>query len=341
MELEWPGSLALLVVAGALLFVYVFQQRRRQRYALRYASLSLIREAIGPGPGVRRHIPAALFLLGFAALILALARPVAKVQVPALEGTIVLAIDVSGSMLADDIQPTRMDAAKQAAITFVERQRANRNIRVGVVSFSDNATIVALPSTDRDGVIAAIERLKPLRSTAIGRAIIVSLDTVYEGVDTLARGTDPDDEANKRAPKPQPTLPPAGEFAAATVVLLTDGENNQDPPPLSVIDEATRRGVRVYTVGVGTPEGALVKNEGRAIISRLDEDTLKQIAEVTHARYFSAASAADLQQIYENLATQLVLRPERRDITVAFAAGAAALFLLAGCVSLLWFHRLP
>src|SRR5947209_9415410 len=209
MELEWPGSLALLVVAGALLFVYIFQQ-------------------------------------------------------------------------------TRMDAAKQAAITFVERQRANRNIRVGVVSFSDNATIVALPSTDRDGVIAAIERLKPLRSTAIGRAIIVSLYTVYEGVDTLGKNTDPDDEANKSQPKPQPTPPPPGEFAAATVVLLTDGENNQDPPPLSVVDQATKRGVRVYTVGVGTPEGALVKNEGRAIISRLDEDTLKQIAEVTHARYFSA-----------------------------------------------------
>lgn len=343
MEFQWPANLALLLLVPALVAAYVLAQRRRRRDALRYASLSLLREAIGRGPGIRRHVPPAIFLLGFTVLMLALARPAALVSVPSLEGIVILAIDVSGSMQADDIQPTRMEAAKAAANMFVEKQRQNRQTRIGVVSFSDNASIVMAPTIDRDGVIAAINRLRPQRATAIGRAILVSLEAIFEDVNTEPPA-DPDQvivAPATRSPRPPPPPPPKGEFAPAAIVLLTDGENNQYPPPLSVVDEAVRRGVRIYTVGVGTPEGTILRNQGRAVRTQLDEDTLKKIAEVTRAQYFNAASETDLLQIYQNLATQLVLRTERSDITVAFAALAGVLLLAAGVLSLLWFNRLP
>jgi len=269
------------------------------------------------------------------------------VKVPGVEGTVILAIDVSGSMAADDVKPNRMEAAKEAAKTFVEQQRlAKNNVRIGVVTFSDNAQVVMGPTLDRTALIDAIDRLKPQRSTALGKAIIVSLDAIYEGQD-VAPG-DPDDQQSTsqqtlpgRTPKPTPKPLAKGQFATASIVLLTDGENNQSPPPLSVIDRAANLGIRVYTVGVGTPEGALVKNEGRSARSELDEATLRKIAEASGAKYFNAQSESDLQQIYTNLATELVLRDERSEITVAFAALAAALLLGAACASLLWFARLP
>lgn len=344
MEFLWPSNLALLAVPAALLVVYLIAQRRRRRYALRYSSVQMIRQAIGRGPGIRRHIPAALFLLGFVVLVVALARPSSLVKVPGLEGTVILAIDVSGSMLADDVKPNRMEGAKQAAKVFIERQRqAKNNVRVGIVSFSDNAQIVMGPSLDRTALIEAVDRLRPQKSTAIGRAIIVSLDAIFEGTDKGP--TDPDADgissAPGRTPRPEPTRPPPGQYNAASIVLLTDGENNQSPPPLSVIDEAVNRGIRVYTVGVGTPEGAIVTNEGRQARSELDEATLKKIAEMSDAKYYNAQTESDLNQIYDHLATELVLRDERVEVTVLFAAAAAALLLLAGCFSLLWFSRLP
>lgn len=341
MDLQWPSSLGLLAIVAALSVVYIVEQRRRKRYALRYASLLLVREAIGPGPGIRRHIPPVLFLAGFTVLVLALARPGMVVMRPGLEGTVILAIDVSGSMMADDVKPTRFEAAKAAAKTFVDRQReARNNIRVGIVSFSDDAQLVMAPSLDRDAITDAIDRLKTQKATAIGRAIIVSLDAIFQGTDVAT--SDPDNPTARRdtGRTPPPSTAP-GRFASAAIVLLTDGENNISPPPLSIIDEAVARGVRVYTVGIGTPEGALVTNQGRSIRSELDEETLRKISEASQAKYFNAQSNEDLQQIYTALATELVLRPERTEVTVLFAAGAAALLLLAATFSLLWFSRLP
>lgn len=343
MEFLWPGGLSLLAVVAALAAVYVAMQRRRRRYALRYASLALVRQAVGPGPGIRRHVPPALFLVGLVALVTALARPAAIVKVPGLEGTIILAIDTSGSMLANDVKPDRIGAAKEAAKAFVQRQRDAKNrVRIGVVSFSDNAELVMAPTLDRDGLMDAIGRLKTKRATAIGQAIKVSLQAIFD--DLEERPLDPDDERNtapgqsaQRTPRPLAK----GEFASAAIVLLTDGENNQSPPPLTVLDDAVKRGIRVYTVGIGTPEGAVVTNEGRSARSQLDEATLIKIAEGTQAKYFNAQTETDLSHIYENLATELVLRDERSEVTVLFASAAGALFLLAACFSLLWFNRLP
>lgn len=339
MQFLWPLNLWLLWVVPALLALYVYAQRRRRKYALRYASLSLVKEALGRGPGIRRHIPPALYLVALAAMLVAFARPQSVVSLPTQEGVVVLAIDVSGSMQAEDVKPNRLEAAKEAAKIFVARQ--DPNVRIGVVSFSTDASIVQAPTIDRESVIAAINRLKPQRATAVGRAILVSLDAIFEDEEeeppsAILRNLSPESLASRT-----PTQTRKGPFAPASIILLTDGVNNQFPPPLAIVDEATRRGVRVYTVGLGTPEGTILRLQGRAIRVRLDEATLKKIAELTEARYYYAANENDLREIYENLRTEVIIRTERAEISALFAALAALLSLLGGALSLVWFSRLP
>src|SRR5581483_5538785 len=178
MSFIWPFMLVLLFLIPVLILVYILLQRRRQKYALRYASLSLVKEALGRGPGWRRHIPAAFFLLALTAMIFALARPEATTLVPSAEGTIILAIDVSGSMTATDLQPNRLEAAKAAARAFVDKQP--ETVQVGVVSFSDNAFVVQPPTDDKDALISAINRLNWQRGTAIGRGLVASLEAIAE-----------------------------------------------------------------------------------------------------------------------------------------------------------------
>jgi len=342
MTFQWPWALALLLVVATLAGLYVLVQRRRHRYALRYANVSLVREALGRGPGWRRHVPPALFLVAVAFMVIAMARPVAVVTVPSQEGTVILTIDVSGSMLAEDMKPNRIEAAKAAARAFVERQ--NANLRIGVVSFSTDASIVQSPTTDRSLVIAAINRLRPQRATAIGRAILVSLDAIFEGnEDDLPSAAFTNADPSSVTVSPKATLPPlpGRQKAPASIVLLTDGQNNQFPPPLAVVDQATSRGVRVYTIGVGSAQGTIVRIQGRQVRTALDEATLKKIAEVTDGEYYNASTETDLRKVYETLTTQLVIRQEKTEITAFFTAAAAILAIIAGGLSLFWFNRLP
>ncbi len=337
----WQQFLFSLLLVPVLILLYIWAQRRRKKYALRYASLSLVKEALGRGPGWRRHIPPAIFLLALSTMFFALARPMAVVTLPAQEGTVILTVDVSGSMQADDLKPNRMEAAKSAARTFVGRQP--EGIKIGVVSFSDSAFIVQSPTTDKDAVYAAISRLTPQRGTAIGRGIITSLDALFEGTDeelpSKRLNTLP--TRGPGAPAPKPTPLPKALQSDAIVVLLTDGENNIPPPPLDIAPEAQKMGIRVYTIGVGSAEGTILRIQGRAIRTRLDEPTLKKIAEITDAEYFNASNESDLRKIYENLSTHLVMRTERTEITAIFTAIAAALALIAATLSLFWFNRLP
>src|SRR5919202_854056 len=295
----WPTMLLLLLLIPVLIAAYIWMQRRRTRYALRYASLSLVKEALGKGPGIRRHIPPALFLTSLAVMIVALARPQAVVTLPSQEGTVILTMDVSGSMFATDLQPNRMEAAKAAALKFVDRQP--KGVQIGVVSFSDNAFVVQAPTADHDAVIAAINRLYPQRGTAIGRGLLTSLDAIFgtPSSDTPLQDT---------TPTPEPTPVPKGYYEPAIVVLLTDGESNQGPDPIDAGQEAAKRGVRVYTIGVGSEEGAILRIRGRAIRTRLDEATLKRMAELTDAEYYNASNEQDLQAIYEKLGTHVVLK---------------------------------
>lgn len=340
MDFLWPFMLWLLLLVPVLIAAYILAQRRRQRYALRYASLSLVKEALGKGPGFRRHIPPALFLIGLTVMIVALARPVAVVRVPAQEGTIILTIDTSGSMSADDLNPTRMEAAKVAARAFVERQPDS--VRIGIVSFSDDAFVVQAPTLDQEAVIAAINRLFPQRGTAIGRGLVSSLNAIFETPEgdspPFASPGDPF-AAPTLAPTPPPI--PEGAFAPAIIVLLTDGENNLGPDPAEVAQQAADHGVRVYTVGIGSEEGSVLHIQGRSIRTRLDEDLLKQVAETANGAYYNASNEADLQKIYENLGTRLVLKTEKTEVTAGLTGIAAAISILGGALSLLWFNRLP
>jgi Ca-activated chloride channel family protein len=345
MNFIWPSALLLLVVVAGLAVLYILAQRRRNRYALRYANLSLVREAIGKGPGWRRHVPPALFILALAFMAIAVARPQAVVAVPSQEGTVILAIDVSGSMLAEDMKPNRMEAAKAAARAFVDKQ--SESVKIGVVSFSGDASIVQSPTTDKTLVIAAINRLRPQRATAIGRAILISLDAIFEGSEDdlpssiLQQQGQPGPSAT---PRPTATPLPAylqGQHAAASIVLLSDGQNNQFPPPLDVVDQAISRGVRIYTIGVGSANGAIVRLQGRAVRTALDETTLRRVAELTDGEYFNANTEADLRRVYENLTTELVIRNEKTELTAYATLAAAVLAVCAGAFSLLWFNRLP
>lgn len=339
MSFIWPWMLLLLLFIPVLVLVYILMQRRRQKYALRYASLSLVKEALGRGPGIRRHIPAVLFLLALTAMIIALARPQATVLAPSQAGTVILAIDVSGSMIATDLAPNRLEAAKAAARSFVEKQPDT--VQVGVVSFSDNAFVVQPPTNNRDLLIAAINRLQYQRGTAIGRGLLTSMQVI----DELNGAPPPSDnflsgEATA-TPTPEPTPYPKGQFAPAVIVLLTDGENNQWPDPLDIAPQVANHGIRVYTVGIGSAEGSVVRIQGRAIRTRLDEDTLRSIADTTSGQYYNASNEADLKSIYENLSTQLILKTEKTEVTAYVTGVAVILALAAGMLSLIWFSRLP
>ncbi len=342
MTFLWQQMLWLLLAIPLLIAFYILAQRRRQKYALRYASLSLVKEAMGRGPGFRRHIPPIIFLFALTVMIIALARPVAIVTLPTQEGTVILTMDVSGSMQADDLKPTRLEAAKAAARTFVDKQ--NQGVRIGVVSFSDNAFIVQSPTTDRESVIAAINRLTPQRGTAIGRGILTSLDSISEESDaefTPRQTPNPFAPAVTPTPTPTPKPLPKGVYAPAIIILLSDGESNVGPNPLDILDGAVNQGIRIYTVGVGSPEGTILRIQGRAIRTRLDEVTMKKIAEKTDGEYYNASNENDLRTIYEKLSTHLVLRTEKTEITAGFTGLAVVLSLIAGIFSLLWFNRLP
>ena len=331
MSFEWPMALWLLLVLPAIVGLYVWMQTRRRRYALRYASVSLVQQAVGKGPGFRRHIPAALYVLAMAALIIALARPQATIPVPSNSGTIILSIDVSGSMFAEDVEPNRMEATKDAAREFVEKQP--EGVKIGVVSFSDFGALVAPPDEDRKQALEAIRRLRPQRGTNIGAGLSVALDAIYE--DQAAA-----DVPVTNNPAPTPT-PVAGDAPPASIVLVSDGQSNTGPDPLDIANEAAKAGIKVYTVGIGTEEGTVLQIQGRNVFTRLDETTLRAMAEATGGRYFNAQNEGDLRQIYDDLSRERVLEDKETEVTFAFAAAALVFSMLAGGLGLAWFNRLP
>jgi Ca-activated chloride channel family protein len=333
MTFIWPQMLWLLLLVPLLVVGYVLAQRRRQRHALRFASASLAGQVWGDVPRSSRHVPAVLFLLATALMLFGLARPQSEVTLPTREGTIILAIDVSGSMLADDAKPSRMDAAKSAASAFAQKQPAS--VRLGVVSFTDNAFIVQGPTADHGAVVAAIKRLQPQRGTSVGAGILSAMDAIFNTRlgDTAARPG--------ATPEPTPTAVPQGEHSPAVIILLSDGESNIGPDPLDAARQAARRGVRVYTIGIGTPAGTILHIQGQSVRVRVDEATLKSVAAMTDGDYYNATDAEGLLSVYDKVGAQTVLHTEKSEVTFLFAGAAIGLALVAGSVSLLWFNRLP
>lgn len=338
MSFIWPPMLLLLSVIPLGVAIYFTRESGRDR---RVAAYGIPRAATGPGantaPGrFRRRMPAALILTGLTILVVSLARPQSVVSVPRIEGTVILAFDVSGSMSATDLDPTRMEAAKAAARSFVERQPPS--VLIGVVAFSDSGFAIQVPTSDATLVLAAINRLAPERGTSIARGIQTSLTTIAAMDDDPAAGY-----YTNRSPGPTPeaTPVPNGTFASAAIILLSDGENNQQPDPIEAARAAAERGVRIYTVGIGSAAGTTIEVEGFKVHSQLDESTLKKISEVTAGTYYAADNPDELRSIYDNIDTRLVIRPEAMEVTSLFAGAGVLALVVGGIASLLWLGRLP
>jgi Ca-activated chloride channel family protein len=346
MSFAWPELLWLLVLLPLLVAAYVWLLRRKRNSAVRYANLSMVKEAMGPGPAIRRHVPPVLFLLAIALLIVALARPSATVTLPTQKQTIILALDASGSMRAKDVLPSRLEAAQTAAKQFVAD--TPRKTRIGVVTFAATATLVQPPTDDREAIVAAIDRMQLQRATATGSGLIVSLATLFPDagfdVSTALFGREasrnaPIGDAKKDPKKDFKPVPP-GSYNSAVIILLTDGQRTTGPDPIEIAKLAADRGVRVYTVGFGTTSGEIIGFEGWSFRVRLDEETLKTIATMTQGEYFHAGTAADLNKVYQTLNSRLSLEKKETEIT-ALLSGIAALFaMVSGLLSLLWFNRI-
>ncbi len=343
MTFLWPRLLWLLVLIPLLVAVYLVLLRRRKKNAVRYANLGAVKAAMQKGVGLRRHVPPLLFLLATAVMLLAIARPAAYVTLPADRGTVILAMDVSGSMRARDIQPNRLAASQKAARAFVSGQPAD--VLIGVVAFAESAYVVQAPTTNRDDVLAAIDRLRTQRATAIGNGILTSLQTIFKNNNITVGPTD----ANPSAPlgqdtpdtrQQEPAPVPPGSFRSAVIVLLTDGQATTGIDPIEAAMRAADLGVRIFTVGLGTTQGQILGFMGRSMRVQLDEATLKRIAEITHGRYYRADSSTNLTDIYHQLSTQLILERKKTEITALFTALGGALALLAAGLSVLWFSRL-
>jgi Ca-activated chloride channel family protein len=334
MTFIWPSMLLLLIVVPLLVVVYIRMQQRRQRLIASYSSSGLVSNATSKrSPGIRRHIPPLIFLCALTLLIFSLARPQMIVSLPRLEGTVVLAFDVSGSMVADDLKPTRMDAAKAAAKSFVDQQPPN--VPIGIVAFSDSGIAVQVPTTDRDEVLAAINRLSPQRSTALASGMLAAINTLLTGSKTSFYSN------RTPTPSPSPTPMPKGTYGSGVIVLLTDGENNQQPDPLSIAQVASDRGIRIYTVGIGSPTGTNLKVDGFTIHTQLEEAVLEAIASSTGGTYYNAQSTDQLRSIYGNLNPQLVVKAEKQEVTYLLAGMSIVLLLVGSTFSLWWLSRLP
>lgn len=321
------GLLLIPVLVG--LYLYLVRLRRKQMTV--QGNFGIASDLAGRRPGVGRHLPWIMFFVGLAGLLVAMARPQAQVSLPRIEGNVILAFDVSGSMAATDIQPTRMDAAKAAAKAFIEHQPPS--VQIGVVAFSDAGLSVQVPTNDQGSVLAAVNRLGPERGTSVANGILVALNTIE-------RAEQPDTSLYSNltpVPTVQPTPVPAGTYDSSVIVLLSDGENNERPDPIAAAQEAANRGVRIYTVGLGSPQGINLHVNGFTVHTQLDEATLKQIAQVSGGTYYNAQTAQQLIDVYSHLDPALVVRPQETELTALFAGASAIFFLIGGLYSLLQF----
>lgn len=321
MSFASPYLLVGLVLVPLLLVAYVIVQRRRVKYALRFTNLPLLANVVDRAPRWRRHIPPLLVLTALAALIVGVARPQVAVAVPREEGTVILAIDRSGSMLATDVEPSRMAAARAAAATFIKG--LPKGFKVGLVSFSDQADVVLPPTADHDAAVKALSTLQADNGTALGDAITRSVDL---GLTSLSTKTVKD--------------------GSLVVLLLSDGASTTgDATPLEAAATAAKAKVPVYTVALGTDEGTITVT-GQDGVDRVyrvppDPDTLAAVAEQTGGKFFAAPDADSLQSVYSRIGSQVGTEIEQRELTAVLTGAGAVLLLSGSALSLAWFNRLP
>jgi Ca-activated chloride channel family protein len=349
MGFYWPSFLLLLLLIPLLILAYVLVLRRRKRFAVHYSSLSIIREAMPGHSNWRRHLPFALFLVALACLILALARPFATVNVTANRATVILALDVSGSMCSSDISPNRLTVAQEAAEKFIRNQP--NGTQIGIVAFAGFAELIVPPTSDKEPLLEAVQDLTTGRYTAIGSAILRSLDAIADVNDEVAPVdvfTAPGNEYSDGFPEE--------ELQPDIIVLLTDGASNRGTLPLDAAQAAVDRGVRVYTIGFGTPRGSFFNctsrqlggfefgfgggfggGGGRGGFRRgLDEDTLQQVAEMTYAEYYLAESAEELIEVFETVPAHLITTRDTTEISVFFVVAGAIFAFASLALAQLW-----
>ena len=317
MTFAWPLALIALVVVPAAVALYLRHDRRRGRTISRFGNPALFPNLVPAWPGRKRHLPVALLLLALTVLVVGIARPRAKVSVARNEATVVLAVDVSFSMAATDVRPTRLAAAKAAARTFLDK--VPKSLNVGLVEFGTRAHPVVFPTTDRQRVLAGIASLHPGEGTAIGDAIRVSL-------------------AAAGAQRPGRNHPPLA------ILMISDGAQTVGKvTPAAAARLASSRGVAVYTVALGTANGVVERPLAGGYKERIavppDPRTLQSLASATGGQFFTAPTAAQLSTVYTRLAKQLGHKSARREVTAAFAGAGALLFLAGGALSTLWFRR--
>jgi Ca-activated chloride channel family protein len=350
-----PENLWLLLIVPLAVLFYVMMLRRRKKAAVRYGNFGMLKQAIGAGSRIRRHIPPALFLLALALMLLAIARPAAVISVASHKSTVIMVMDVSGSMRASDIKPSRIEAMQAAGKEFIAQQP--RGVNIGLVAFAGAAFLVQAPTADHSVLNQAIDRFELQRRTAVGSGILTALQALFptEEFDVnpfTARGDYLDPAYNQfanrgrqlgaagapKAKKPPPVEP--GSNKTAVIILLTDGATNTGPDPVEAAREAANHGVRVYTVGFGTANGAIVGFGGWEMRAQLDEEALKRIADVTRAQYYRAGSQQDLEAVYKLLSKSVVVETKESEITSYFSAAAALLAMFSAGLSLLWFSRI-
>ncbi len=349
MTFLWPNMLWLLLGAPALVALYIHLLNRKKKVALRFAQLDTIKQGLQRHSNLKRHLPPSLLLMSLCLLVVASARPSAVVTLATQGGTIIMAMDVSGSMRAADVAPTRITAAQAAATDFVKNRAPA--IKVGLVAFSGDAFLVQAPTTDTHALETAISNLKPQYTTAIGSAVLVSLQTIFPqirpdsmmpgfGGDQFTSG-EPIGEPGKPKAKPASLPPPVqpGSYKSAAIVLMTDGRNTTGPDPVEAARIASNLGVRIFTIGFGTANGKTVGFFGRSIRAVLDEDTLKRMASITGAQYYHAQTAQELTKIYQQLTTKLQKESGETEISAFFVMGACAFAFASALLSLLWYHR--
>jgi Ca-activated chloride channel family protein len=348
MTFAWLPLLGLLAVVPVLVAVYAWSQGRHRPRAARYSSLALVRAAQPGGARLRRHLPFALLAAATAAIAIAIARPAVVLSVPANQTTIILTMDVSGSMCSTDIEPTRLEAAEQAAVAFVESQGSRT--RIGLVAFAGFGAIVQSPTSDEAVLVDAIRSLTTARRTAIGSGILAAIDAIAEVDPTVARSVVP----GRAGAAPPPVA--AGEYAASIIVLLTDGASNTGPEPVDAARQAAERGLRVYTIGFGSVDGGQIDpvcrqqflgNEpggqfgggfggGGRFPRGIDEETLRRVAAATGGEYYPATSAAELEHVFAGLPTSTITRTEAVEISAGFVAIGGLLSAFGFLLGRLW-----
>jgi Ca-activated chloride channel homolog len=344
MSFLWPHFLWLMLALPVLPAVYLWLLLRRRKAALRYSSLGVIRAAAA-GANWRRHVPPALVLLAVAGLLLAAARPVARVPLPWARSTIMLAMDVSLSMRVTDVKPSRLVAAQEAAKLFL--RELPKGIEVALVTFAASSEVAQRATLDRAAVAAAIDAVQMQVGTAIGNGIVLCLAELFpdQGIDVgeltfghkRGGGRSLDD---KEKPPPRQILPVApGSYRSAAIVLLSDGRRTTGIDTLEAAKMAADRGVRIDVVALGTVNGDAATPEGMAIYMQLDEPTLREVARMTGGEYHHAGTAEELRGIYGNLGSRVEVLARETELAALLALCSALVMLSAGALSVLWFGR--